>query len=436
MKSQFSHKCFFLFVLCLAVSLGFGQAHAQEPKIIYVYDDLGRLSRVVDQNNDCATYEYDAVGNILSITRSANCLQPPTVDSLSLDTARAGETACITITGSNFLGATVTTDNPEVQISRVRVFDTRIEVCLIISALSPVGPTRIIVSTPGGVAERLFTIDPRLVVLTQNTTIGPTDLRFELLALTIAGPVTVTIDGAHRFASLTLQNSAVVTHSATTNTATFSLNLTVDRTLAVDATSKVDVTGRGFLGGAKPGNPFGDRGMTLGFAAGSTNRNGGSYGGIGGLLSGTVNQVYGDFRDPNEPGSGGGAHNAAAGSGGGLIRIVAQTLQLDGIITANGENAISTTDAGGGGGSGGGIRIDIGTLQGTGTINANGGNGGAGDGGGAGGGGGRVAVYYETPGNFNLASQLTAAGGAGGAAGVPGGQNGSVFSQQQTFFSP
>ncbi len=36
----------------------------------YFYDDLGRLGRVVDQNGNSATYHYDAVGNLLSITRT------------------------------------------------------------------------------------------------------------------------------------------------------------------------------------------------------------------------------------------------------------------------------------------------------------------------------------------------------------------------------
>jgi YD repeat-containing protein len=36
----------------------------------YVYDDLGRLVGVIDQNGDAATYNYDAVGNLLSITRA------------------------------------------------------------------------------------------------------------------------------------------------------------------------------------------------------------------------------------------------------------------------------------------------------------------------------------------------------------------------------
>jgi YD repeat-containing protein len=36
----------------------------------YFYDDLGRLTKVVDQNGNVATYRYDAVGNLLSITRT------------------------------------------------------------------------------------------------------------------------------------------------------------------------------------------------------------------------------------------------------------------------------------------------------------------------------------------------------------------------------
>ena len=34
----------------------------------YIYDDLGRLSQVIDGQGNVATYTYDAVGNLLSIT--------------------------------------------------------------------------------------------------------------------------------------------------------------------------------------------------------------------------------------------------------------------------------------------------------------------------------------------------------------------------------
>jgi YD repeat-containing protein len=44
---------------------------AQSSPVQYFYDDLGRLVKVVDQNGNMATYSYDAVGNLLAITRSA-----------------------------------------------------------------------------------------------------------------------------------------------------------------------------------------------------------------------------------------------------------------------------------------------------------------------------------------------------------------------------
>lgn len=74
---------------------------------------------------------------------------------------------------------------------------------------------------------------------------------------------------------------------------------------------------------------------------------------------------------------------------------MAQTVQLDGSIRANGGDAIAGDESGGG--SGGGIRLDVGTLRGTGEITADGG-----DGSFSGGGGGRVAVYYQDAADFDL----------------------------------
>jgi len=238
--------------------------------------------------------------------------------------------------------------------------------------------------------------------------------------------------------SINLTNNAVLTHPTTTGTATFKVDIGA-QTFIIDATSRIDVNGRGYLGGRRPGNPFANAGMTVGFVQGSTTRTGGSYGGLGGVGfngvagSGVPNPVYGDFRNPNDAGSGGGndSFNAGqGGNGGGLIRIVAQTLQLDGTIRANGASA---TGDNGGGGSGGGIRIDAGILQGTGQISANGGEGspknqaGTGDQTG-GGGGGRAAIYYQNASGFNFAN-ATATGGVGH--GAPNGQNGTVHAEQQ-----
>ena len=44
---------------------------AQQPgPVQYVYDDLGRLSKVIDAAGNVAEYVYDQVGNILEIRRS------------------------------------------------------------------------------------------------------------------------------------------------------------------------------------------------------------------------------------------------------------------------------------------------------------------------------------------------------------------------------
>jgi hypothetical protein len=230
--------------------------------------------------------------------------------------------------------------------------------------------------------------------------------------------------------SLQIGDNSVVSHIATTGTVLGKLLLNT-ATLSIDPTSKIEVSARGFLGGRQPGNPFVSTGslagyfpgMTLGFQAGSTGRSGASYGGLGGAGEiGTVNPVYGDFADPNDAGSGGAsASTGTGGNGGGLVRIVATTLQLNGVIKADGGNGFSD----GAGGSGGGIRIDAVTLSGTGQITAAGGNGPYG----GGGGGGRIAIYYQTNSGFNFA-QVTAVGGLGGG-GRPAGKNGTVHLQQQ-----
>src|SRR5258708_21244397 len=126
---------------------------------------------------------------------------------------------------------------------------------------------------------------------------------------------------------------------------------------------------------------------------------GGSHGGLGGVrensADGTVAAIaYGSLWDPNEAGGSGAAYfgNAATqptyNPGGGIIRIAAQTVQIDGSVQANGKSNQYT------GGAGGSIRIDATTLGGSGTINGNGANNTD-----ASGGGGRIALYYPgTPG--------------------------------------
>ena len=49
----------------------------------YIYNDLGRLSQVIDGSGNVATYTYDAVGNLLSITRNTGGVGAPTITALT-----------------------------------------------------------------------------------------------------------------------------------------------------------------------------------------------------------------------------------------------------------------------------------------------------------------------------------------------------------------
>ena len=113
-----------------------------------------------------------------------------------------------------------------------------------------------------------------------------------------------------------------------------------------------------------------DLGYQLGEGPGYGGSTGGSYGGLGGLVRSDVvaKPTYGLAADPNDFGSSG-----SFGNGGGLIRVAAQSLVLEGTIRADAAD-IYLDFNGPGAGSGGGIRLDVGTLTGSGVILADGGD--------------------------------------------------------------
>ena len=169
------------------------------------------------------------------------------------------------------------------------------------------------------------------------------------------------------------------------------------RDLTVATNGKFNADGKGYATG-------------LGIGHG-TYGSGGGYGGQGGQELYSVNRylggiTYGSSNAPVDPGSGGGRVVNDA-NGGGLVHVEASgTVQLDGIITANGQS-----DTGGdrsGGGSGGGIYIRCLHFAGNGSLSANGANQLTWSGGG--GGGGRIAVWMLKP--FHTVA-ATATGGIG-----------------------
>src|SRR5688572_29266845 len=99
-------------VTCLIVEV----AHAD---VRYIYDDVGRLSQVIDDQCNVATYAYDAVGNILSITRSTGGIGAPTITSITPASGNQSTVVSVAIAGQNLQGGAVTTDNPGIAVSGV-----------------------------------------------------------------------------------------------------------------------------------------------------------------------------------------------------------------------------------------------------------------------------------------------------------------------------
>ncbi|MFG1499129.1 hypothetical protein ABMA70_02895 [Halobacteriovorax sp. XZX-3] len=146
----------------------------------------------------------------------------------------------------------------------------------------------------------------------------------------------------------------------------------------------------------------------FGPSPGLTNSNdeagGGAHGGNGGNGENATstaggNSPYGSLTAPITFGSGGGSSgNYRGGNGGGAIKIIADTVNVDGEIKADGNAGAGASIYAGGGGAGGSVWITANTsFTGTGDIQAKGGNsGGRGAGSGS---GGRLSVDITTSSN-------------------------------------
>lgn len=131
-----------------------GEASAEA--LIYSYDDLGRLKQVVDQDGNAATYNYDAVGNIISIERGTpSCpVQAPMVTNVASAAACYAGTGCqIAISGNSLLGAGVSSGTPQASVSDCHAECTQITCILATSPFLPAGPLALTVNTSFGSAQ-------------------------------------------------------------------------------------------------------------------------------------------------------------------------------------------------------------------------------------------------------------------------------------------
>jgi len=114
--------------------------------IQYIYDDLGRLRAVVDPASDTAVYSYDAVGNLLSITRQSSSL----VSIIEFTPTKGPVGTAVTIFGTGFSATasqnTVTFNGTPATVTSA----TPTQIATSVPAGASTGP--IAVSTPTGSA--------------------------------------------------------------------------------------------------------------------------------------------------------------------------------------------------------------------------------------------------------------------------------------------
>ena len=90
---------FMLLLLAVAYVIATGPAAAQQSSTVqYVYDENGRLRAVISPSGVTTIFNYDAAGNIVSITQQANPLV--SISGFTPTSGAVGDT--VTINGSGF----------------------------------------------------------------------------------------------------------------------------------------------------------------------------------------------------------------------------------------------------------------------------------------------------------------------------------------------
>src|SRR6266496_262309 len=158
LKRDPCHRSEMLFLVCLALAFSFGYVFAQQPQIVYIYDDLGRLVRVITETGDAATYHYDAVGNLLRITRDTGVSATASVINVAPNSGVRGASFPISISGLNLAGANLITSVAGMTFSNVRTTLDQIVADITINTTVPTGTTQIVVETQFGTIPTSFTV--------------------------------------------------------------------------------------------------------------------------------------------------------------------------------------------------------------------------------------------------------------------------------------
>jgi YD repeat-containing protein len=144
-------------------------AHARAD-VLYLYDDAGRLTGVIDETSASAGYRYDASGNVIAVVRSG--AGGPAITSFA--PASGGSGAAVTINGTGF--AALAADN--------RVTFNGVPAMITSSAT-----TRIVAKVPVGAASGPLTVTSQAVSARSAASFTVTAPNLVPTALTAPGTV-------------------------------------------------------------------------------------------------------------------------------------------------------------------------------------------------------------------------------------------------------
>jgi len=180
----------------------------------YDYDPLGRLIRWVAPNGQVTEYVYDAAGNILSVTQ-AGAVQPPSVSGISPTFLRRSATTSVTLTGSGFLGASLTTTMPGVTISGVTIQNSEFKFSATVAQEVPIGAAPFQLKNSLGVVAFSLNVQPAL------PKIDLTPKPISLVNSGAAGQYTLTLSNADLIAhglSVSMDDPSVATVTPASST--------------------------------------------------------------------------------------------------------------------------------------------------------------------------------------------------------------------------
>jgi YD repeat-containing protein len=140
--------------------------------VIYIYDDVGRLTGVIDAAGDSAGYRYDAAGNLVGIQRTAP--DGPAITSFTPATGGIGAT--VTISGTGFLAGAGDTQVTFNGVPAIITSSTPTRLVATVPAGAETGPLTVTTSAASARSGGVFTVtapDLAPTALTAPATVSP-----------------------------------------------------------------------------------------------------------------------------------------------------------------------------------------------------------------------------------------------------------------------